>query len=65
MPIYEYACACGKVFETLIVRTADEADVACPACESRQVSRLLSRTASPRAGGTERSGGAGGCGPAG
>jgi putative FmdB family regulatory protein len=65
MPIYEYACACGKVFEELIVRSADDAGVVCPVCKSRQVSRLLSRTASPRASGTESSRGGGACGPAG
>jgi putative FmdB family regulatory protein len=51
MPIYEYACACGKTFEELIVRKSDEAEVACPACRGRRVSRVLSRTASPRTGG--------------
>jgi putative FmdB family regulatory protein len=64
MPIYEYACdACGKSFEELIIRRSDEAEVACPACRGRKVSRLLSRTASPRSGG----GGSGGasCGPVG
>jgi len=65
MPIYEYACAtCGKSFEELIVRKSDEAEVACPACRGRRVSRLLSRTASPRTGGS--GGGAGAsCGPVG
>lgn len=68
MPIYEYACpACGTTFETLIIRRSDEADVACPGCQSRTVNRQLSRTAAPRTGG---SGGGGfappsGCGPVG
>jgi len=64
MPIYEYACAaCGKSFEELIVRKSDEAEVACPACKGRRVSRLLSRTAAARGGGSG-SGGAS-CGPVG
>jgi putative FmdB family regulatory protein len=63
MPIYEYACdACGKSFEELIIRKSDEAEVACPACRGRKVSRLLSRTAAPRSGG---GGSAGACGPVG
>jgi putative FmdB family regulatory protein len=51
MPIYEYACSCGKTFEELILRNADEAGVACPSCKGRKVARVLSRTASPRTGG--------------
>ncbi|BDG06192.1 FmdB family zinc ribbon protein [Anaeromyxobacter oryzae] len=67
MPIYEYACeGCGKDFEELIVRRADEAEVACPACRSRQVSRRMSRPAATRTGAAS---GAGGppprCGPVG
>jgi len=63
MPIYEYACAaCGKSFEELIVRKSDEAEVACPACKGRRVSRLLSRTAAAR--GASGGGGAS-CGPVG
>lgn len=66
MPIYEYACTCGKVFEQLIVRKSDEAEVSCPTCESREVSRVLSRTAAPRTGGGPQSfGGGGSCGPVG
>lgn len=67
MPIYEYACTpCGTVFEELIVRKADEAEVACPVCKGRKISRVMSRTAAARTGG-----GAGGgasapaCGPVG
>lgn len=41
MPIYEYSCqACGHNFDALI-RNADTAP-ACPACESRELERLLS-----------------------
>ena len=64
MPIYEYACErCEKVFEELIVRKSDEADLRCPACESADVRRVLSRTAP---GGKSASGSSGrACGPVG
>lgn len=62
MPIYEYVCdVCGKAFEELIIRRSDEAEVACPACKGRKVSRLMSRTSSLSGGG---GGGIGGGGPA-
>ena len=51
MPIYEYACACGETFEQLVIRRSDEDEVACPACQGRKVTRVLSRTAAPRTGG--------------
>ncbi len=68
MPIYEYACApCGKMFEELVIRRSDEAEVRCPACGSAEVARRMSRPAA--VGG---SGGGGGptpfsssCGPVG
>ncbi len=59
MPIYEYACTCGKVFEELILRKSDEAELACPACKGREVSRQMSRPAAARIGG-----GGGGASPA-
>lgn len=67
MPIYEYRCdACGKAFEELIVRRSDEAEVACPACQGRQVSRQMSRPAAARVGGGGGGGGPPpGCGPIG
>ncbi len=52
MPIYEYACTpCGKVFEELILRRSDEDEIACPACKSDEVSRVMSRPAAARSGG--------------
>ena len=53
MPIYEFSCtACGVVFEEL-VRNGEKPH--CPTCDSREVSRLLSRFAvhssSPHLGG--------------
>ena len=39
MPIYEYRCQCGAEFEKLVdSRTV----VACPSCDSPQVTRRLS-----------------------
>jgi putative FmdB family regulatory protein len=65
MPIYEYACtACAKTFEELIVRRSDEAEVACPACRSRDVAKVMSRPAAARTGGSD-SGSTSGCGPIG
>ena len=52
MPIYEFACACGKTFEDLIIRKSDEAEVACKSCRSRSVSRQMSRPAATRTGGS-------------
>jgi putative FmdB family regulatory protein len=45
MPIYEYACACGKRFEELLIRRSDEDDVRCPACHGKDVARAVSRPA--------------------
>lgn len=65
MPIHEYACRkCRKSFEELILRKADEAEVRCPGCESRQVERQLSRPAAIRSGGGAPASGPG-CGPVG
>lgn len=44
MPIYDYACRCGKTFEVLILKKSDEKEVRCPACEGTQVERLMSAT---------------------
>jgi len=58
MPIYEYLCnKCGKRFEHLQF-ASDGDDVACPHCQSGQVSRLMSSFA--MGGGTQ--GGQGGLG---
>lgn len=67
MPIYEYACTpCGTVFEELIVRKSDEAEVACPGCKSRKISRVMSRPAAARTGGGSGGGAsAPSCGPIG
>ena len=46
MPVYEYRCQkCGKRFSRFwrSFSSVDESQVTCPACGSRQVSRLISR----------------------
>lgn len=64
MPIYEYVCRkCDKVFEELIVRTSDEAELHCPVCHGEKVSRVLSRTAAGARSGSRSPSGA--CGPVG
>jgi putative FmdB family regulatory protein len=45
MPIYEFRCEqCDKVFELLAVQREDMVAPCCPACESPEISRILSRT---------------------
>ena len=44
MPIYEYACPCGKTFEAIIIRQSDEKEVECPACHGTQVEKVISQT---------------------
>jgi len=49
MPLYEYRCACGAEFETL-VRTSSQADEqSCPTCGADHVRRLLSVFSAPNA----------------
>ncbi|MFZ5624573.1 MAG: FmdB family zinc ribbon protein [Gemmatimonadota bacterium] len=46
MPIYEFACGdCSAVFETLV---RNGTRVACPACRSEKVERLMSAPAAHR-----------------
>ena len=41
MPVYEYKClGCGNQFELLILKAAQT--VACPACQSESIERVLS-----------------------
>jgi putative FmdB family regulatory protein len=43
MPVYEYHCdGCGEDFEELVLNRAAERDIACPACASDNVVKLLS-----------------------
>lgn len=66
MPIYEYSCTpCGERFEELVLRKSDEAEVACPACKSSDVTRLISRPAATPGSGDGGPGPGSSCGPIG
>jgi putative FmdB family regulatory protein len=60
MPIYEYRCrACGESFERLV---SGQQPVACPACDSAEVTRLLSLFGHRSGQSFVASAGGGGCG---
>jgi len=43
MPIYEYRCEqCGEKFDKLVRSSADETNLCCPNCGSKQAEKLLS-----------------------
>ncbi len=47
MPIYAFRCdRCGTAFEELVPSMETAAEVACPACSSRQVRKQISLIAS-------------------
>jgi putative FmdB family regulatory protein len=49
MPIYEYRCnACGRMFAFLYGVGRDSRDPACPACQGKDLARLISRIARVR-----------------
>jgi putative FmdB family regulatory protein len=49
MPIYEYRCnACGRAFAFLYGVSRDSRDPACPACQGKDLARLISRVARVR-----------------
>lgn len=49
MPIYEYRCnACGRTFAFLYGVARDSRDPACPACQGKDLARLMSRIARVR-----------------
>jgi len=59
MPVFEYVCrACGEEFEALCLR--DGETVACPACDSRDLKKKISRVGSFSGGCAEPSAGGGG-----
>ncbi|MBP8645218.1 MAG: zinc ribbon domain-containing protein [Syntrophobacteraceae bacterium] len=48
MPIYEYRCKqCNNAFEVLVRSTEEESILRCPACEHREIERLLSSFSRP------------------
>jgi putative FmdB family regulatory protein len=49
MPIYEYRCnACGRTFAFLYGVSRDSRDPACPACQGKDLARMISRIARVR-----------------
>jgi putative FmdB family regulatory protein len=44
MPIYEYRCEeCGKISEFLLIKIEDKFNPQCKRCQSKKMSRILSR----------------------
>jgi len=44
MPIYEYRCEnCGKISEFLLIKTDDQVALQCKRCNSKRMSRVLSK----------------------
>jgi putative FmdB family regulatory protein len=59
MPLFEYRCgACGREFEKLVLSPSQAPEMACPACESREVERLFSTFGVGSGGGSASRGGA-------
>ncbi len=52
MPIHTFECEfCGHIFEELIMREADEAELVCPSCGATRPKRRMSVTARCGSGG--------------
>jgi len=44
MPIFEYECqSCQEQFQTLVMKTEDKKNLACPNCGGHNLNRLISR----------------------
>lgn len=43
MPIFEYKCKCGKIFEILHLPGKETGRVSCPECGGTEVSRMISK----------------------
>ena len=64
MPLYEFTCTrCGETFEELVAAAGEGSGVACPACGSKDVEKLVSTFAA--SGGPSGEGGGGSCGSGG
>ena len=53
MPIFEFVCSeCGQPFELLVLYTSRMAEVTCPACHNKEVTKKISTFASKSSGGS-------------
>jgi putative FmdB family regulatory protein len=53
MPIFEFVCAdCGRPFEELVLSTSKINEVACPDCQSKNITKKISTFASKLSGGS-------------
>jgi putative FmdB family regulatory protein len=44
MPIYEYRCGgCGKEFQRLVLKAEEERKLRCPACNGKDLEKLISQ----------------------
>jgi len=43
MPIFEYKCKCGKVFEALILFAKENEQLKCPECGDIELTKLISK----------------------
>lgn len=43
MPIYEYKCKCGKVFEALTLPARENEQIKCPECGGIELTKLISK----------------------
>ncbi|MBI4835127.1 MAG: zinc ribbon domain-containing protein [Planctomycetes bacterium] len=58
MPLYEYTCCkCKNLFEALIRKKEDEADLSCPKCGAKKVAKEFSAPAIKGGGSSGSSGG--------
>ena len=67
MPLYEFRCSsCGHVFEELIFRQSEVAELECPECGAQQVDKLMSSFSAgsaSRSSGSSSASAGGACGP--
>jgi putative FmdB family regulatory protein len=47
MPVYEYKCKCGHVFQAMRSMSAGMDGLECPECKGTELVKLLSKTFSP------------------
>ncbi len=54
MPIYEFRCLkCEDLFEIMLLKTDDQAEMKCPKCQSEEFERVMSTASFNMAGNTK------------